>query len=70
MKRRHLILGGAAVATLGACTPSKFKRYSGPEVTGIVVNKGERKMYILSNEKVRKEHTIMLGFAPDGHKVV
>ncbi|WP_298858900.1 L,D-transpeptidase family protein [uncultured Sulfitobacter sp.] len=70
MKRRHLILGGAAVATLGACTPSKFKRYNGPEVTGIVVNKGERKMYILSNDKVLREHEIMLGFAPEGHKVI
>jgi len=70
MKRRHLILGGAAVATLGACSPSKFKRYNGPEVTGIVVNKGARKMYLLNDKRVLKEYDIFLGFAPTGHKEI
>ncbi|KIN74401.1 L,D-transpeptidase family protein [Sulfitobacter guttiformis] len=71
MKRRHLILGGAAVATLGACgAPSKFKRYRGPEVTGVVVNKAERKMFLLSDSRVMKEYDVFLGFAPEGHKVM
>ena len=71
MKRRHLILGGAAVATLGACSPkTKFKRYNGPDITGIVVNKGERKMFLLNYDRVFKEHDILLGFAPEGHKQI
>jgi murein L,D-transpeptidase YafK len=70
MKRRHLILGGAAVASLGACSPSKFKRYRGPEVTGIVVMKGDRKMFLLMDDRVLKEYDIHLGFAPEGHKQI
>ncbi|MGB5865992.1 MAG: L,D-transpeptidase family protein [Sulfitobacter sp.] len=70
MKRRHLILGGAAVATLGACSPSKFKRYNGPDVTGVVVNKQERKMYLLHFDRVLKDYDVMLGFAPTGHKAI
>lgn len=68
MKRRNLILGGAAVATLGACSESKFKRYNGPPVTGIVVNKADRKMFLLNNTRVLKDYDVFLGFAPDGHK--
>ncbi len=70
MKRRHLILGGAAVATLGACSPGKFQRYNGLEITGIVVNKGERKMYILHKDRVLMNYDIFLGFAPEGHKQI
>jgi murein L,D-transpeptidase YafK len=68
MKRRHLILGGAAIATLGACAPSKFKRYSGLDVTGIVVNKAERKMYLLHQSRILQEYEVFLGFEPEGHK--
>lgn len=68
MKRRNLILGGAAVASLGACSDSKFKRYTGPDVTGIVVNKGERKMYLLNDTRVLDDYSVKLGFAPEGHK--
>jgi murein L,D-transpeptidase YafK len=68
MKRRNLILGSAAVAALGACSDSKFRRYGGPEVTGVVVNKAERKMFLINKERVIEEHSIFLGFAPEGHK--
>jgi murein L,D-transpeptidase YafK len=70
MKRRPLILGGAAIATLGACSPSKFKRYNGLGVTGVVINKGERKMYLLNKDRVLKRYDILLGFAPEGHKQI
>lgn len=70
MKRRHLILGGAAVATLGACSPSKFKRYNGPDVTQIVVNKADRKMFLVNNTRVLHEYDVFLGFAPEGHKQI
>ena len=68
MKRRHLMMGGAAAFGLGACTQSKFKAYSGPEVTYVVVNKGDRRMFLFNDEKVIKEYDIDLGFAPIGDK--
>lgn len=51
---------------LNAC--SKFKRYDGPEVTRVVVNKTERNMYLMHNDQVLKAYKIDLGFAPTGHK--
>lgn len=69
MKRRHLMMGGAAAFGLGACTStSKFKTYNGPEVTYIVVNKEARRMYLFNNNKVLKDYDVDLGFAPIGDK--
>ncbi|KEJ96982.1 L,D-transpeptidase catalytic domain [Pseudosulfitobacter pseudonitzschiae] len=68
MKRRALILGGVAAAIVPACTPSKFKRYNGPAVTFVVVNKSQRQMFLLHKDRVLKAYTIDLGFAPIGHK--
>jgi murein L,D-transpeptidase YafK len=70
MKRRHLFLGLATLATLGGCAQSKFKKYSGPEVTFIVVNKEARRMYLFHNERVLKSYDIDLGFAPRGDKKI
>ncbi|MGB3244880.1 MAG: L,D-transpeptidase family protein [Sulfitobacter sp.] len=68
MKRRSLILGGTALVALAGCSSSKFKRYNGPEVTYVVVNKEDRSMYLLHHDKVLEEYKIKLGFAPIGHK--
>ena len=70
MNRRTVILGGTALVALGACGDSKFKRYNGPEVTYVVVNKGSRKMMLLHHDKVLKDYNIRLGFAPIGHKEI
>ena len=70
MKRRTVILGGTALVALGACSNSKFKRYNGPEVTYVVVNKGARRMLLLHHDKVLEDYKIKLGFAPIGHKEV
>lgn len=57
------------VLGLAACgQKSKFKTYNGPEVTEVQVHKADRKMYLLSNDKVLKTYDIGLGFAPIGHK--
>lgn len=61
-----LILGIA----LGATACSKFKTYNGPEVTQVVVNKGQRRMYLLHNTEVLEAYDIGLGFAPAGHKQI
>lgn len=68
MKRRNLIFGGTALVALGACSTNKFKQYNGPEVTYVIVNKQERRMMLLNNDKVLEDYEIKLGFAPIGHK--
>ena len=52
---------------LSACS-SKFKSYRGPEVTQVIVQKEERKMFLMHNERVLKTYKVGLGFAPTGHK--
>lgn len=70
MKRRNLILGGTALVALAGCGgDSKFKRYYGPEVTYVVVNKADRRMFLMHKDKVLKSYDFKLGFAPVGHKV-
>jgi murein L,D-transpeptidase YafK len=53
---------------LSACSSSKFHRYNGPEVTQILVDKSDRKMWLLHENKALKVYDIDLGFAPTGHK--
>ncbi|THH34667.1 hypothetical protein E4Z66_16985 [Aliishimia ponticola] len=67
MQRRIFILGAAAMTVLSGCA-SKFRRYSGPEVTGIVINKGAREMFLLHEGKVLEQYEIDLGRAPAGPK--
>ena len=68
MKRRNVMMGGAAALGLGACSQSKFKTYNGPDITGIVVNKKAREMFLLNNGRVIEDYRIDLGFAPIGDK--
>lgn len=61
----------AVLVAVSACSsppPSKFKSYSGPPVTQIVVEKGDRQMFLLSGRTVLKAYDIGLGFQPIGHK--
>lgn len=57
----------AAALALSGCA-SKFRTYDGPEVTRIVVQKSERRMYLLHHGTVLKAYDIDLGFAPVGAK--
>ena len=68
MNRRSMILGATALVGLAGCSGSKFRRYNGPEVTYVVVNKQHRRMYLLHHDKVLEDFKIQLGFAPIGHK--
>ncbi len=56
------------VLTIAGC--SKFIDYDGPEVTRVIVDKGDRIMYLLHHDQVLRSYEIELGFAPDGDKVV
>jgi len=70
MNRRNLILGGTALVALAGCSDSKFRRYNGPEVTYVVVNKGDRRMFLMHHDRVLKDYPVKLGFAPVGHKEI
>ena len=67
MKRRSFGLGLLALLAIPGCS-SKFKRYNGPEVTSVVVNKSSGQMYLLHHTDILKAYDIDLGFAPAGPK--
>lgn len=69
MKRRTFGIGAVATLAVAGCS-SKFKSYDGPKITSVVVNKGERQLYLLHNEQVLKQYRFDLGFAPTGDKKV
>jgi murein L,D-transpeptidase YafK len=77
ISRRSLLSGAAALAasTLAGCsnstpTTSKFRTYIGPPVTGLVVNKSNRRLYLLNGNKALRAFDIQLGSNPVGHKRV
>ncbi|WP_233270388.1 L,D-transpeptidase family protein [Chachezhania sediminis] len=57
---------GASALTVAAC--AKRPAYNGPPVTGIVVNKSARRIYLLNYDNVLKAYDVDLGFSPEGHK--
>lgn len=71
-------LGAVLLAALAACggadvdgppaSANKFRSYYGPQVTQIVVNKGQRRMYLMHGSDVLKQYRIDLGPQPAGHK--
>ena len=65
-----MLWGG--ISLLAACGQQgpRFLRYTGPEVTSIVVYKGERRMHLLHGDTALASYDFQLGFAPDGHKRV
>lgn len=67
MRRRLFVITSISALALAGCA-SKFKRYTGPEVTRVVVFKGQRKMHLLHNGDVLRSFDFELGFAPNGHK--
>lgn len=69
MRRRDLILSSAATVALAGCAGNpKLRRYNGPEVTFLVVNKSDRRLHLLHHDSLLRSYDINLGFAPTGHK--
>jgi murein L,D-transpeptidase YafK len=64
---RRILLAGLVALPFGC---SKFKTYNGPEVTRILVYKGQRKMYLMHHSEVLKDYDIALGGNPVGDKQV
>jgi len=56
------------IGCTGKSEQSKFRTYHGPEVTHVLVNKGERRMYLFHEDKVLKTYNVGLGFTAEGHK--
>jgi murein L,D-transpeptidase YafK len=69
MKRRAFFGGGLAAVALSGCAANKFKRYNGPEVTRVVVQKSQRQIYLLHGNEVLKSYPISLGSNPIGPKM-
>lgn len=61
---------GLLTLLLAVTACGKFPTYTGPEVTRIVVQKTDRKMFLLHHNAVLTSYDIGLGFAPEGHKQV
>ena len=64
--RRAVLLGGLA-AFLSGCT-SKFRTYTGPQVTRLRLYKRQRLLVLDGSERVLRTFPVGLGFAPEGHK--
>lgn len=65
----RLIAALLAVAVLASCgTPSKFRTYSGPEVTQVIVHKSARRMELWHHNRLLRSYRVQLGGNPIGHK--
>ncbi|MDA9208494.1 L,D-transpeptidase family protein [Octadecabacter sp.] len=69
MMNRRTFTSVAALFALTACS-SKFRVYTGPPVTSIVVQKARRRMFLMNGNDVLEDYDFELGFAPRGHKQV
>lgn len=59
----------AALAVLAACSSGpRFLSYDGPEVTRVIVRKGDRVMELWHHDRVLRSFDIQLGRNPLGHK--
>ena len=71
MMNRRMFTSAAALFALTACSNNnKFRVYTGPPVTSIVVQKGRRKMFVMNETKILESYDFELGFAPVSHKEI
>lgn len=69
MMNRRTFTSVAALFALTACS-SKFRVYTGPTVTSVVVQKGRRQMFLMHGNQVLEAYEFELGFAPVGPKEI
>jgi len=69
MMNRRTFTSVAALFALTACS-SKFRVYTGPPVTSIVVQKAQRRLFLMNENSVLKTYDFELGFVPVGHKQI
>lgn len=66
---RRTFTSAAALFALTACS-DKFRVYTGPPVTSVIVQKGRRQMFLIHDNTVLEAYDFDLGFAPQGHKEI
>ena len=54
--------------SLASCGSTKFRKYRGPAVTQVLIDKSERNMWLLHNDEVLKTYDVDLGRSPAGPK--
>lgn len=59
----------AALAGCGQPT-TKFRNYQGPQVTGLVLYKSRRRLYVMHGAQAIKAYDFELGGDPVGHKIM
>ena len=64
----RIMLVSVLALALASCGSTKFRKYRGPAVTSVVVDKSERNMWLLHNDRVLKTYDVGLGNSPTGHK--
>lgn len=64
---RRVVLLAGLTAFLSGCA-SKFRSYTGPEVTRLRLYKAQRLLVLDGADGVLRTYPIGLGFAPEGHK--
>ena len=67
MRIIQYLVAALLLVTLAGCS-SKFQTYRGPEVTRVLIDKGDRVMNLMHHDEVLKTYSVGLGFAPGGHK--
>ncbi|CAM4016114.1 L,D-transpeptidase family protein [Palleronia rufa] len=64
----RIFLLGLVLFGVAGCGGDKFRTYDGPDVTQVLLYKGERKLLLLNGQTVLEQYDVGLGFAPQGHK--
>lgn len=67
-RRGAMALGLGGAAALAGCTRGKFIEYDGPPVSWVVVQKSERRMYLISGQTLLNAYDVQLGFTAEGPK--
>lgn len=56
------------ILILSACSSDKFKSYSGPQVTQLLIDKSDRTLYLFHHDRILKKYAVSFGFTATGHK--
>jgi len=63
---RRTLIAGSMAGLVGCANEKVSRRYNGPKATGIVVRKGERKMFVLKGNEPLATYDVELGLVGDG----
>jgi murein L,D-transpeptidase YafK len=67
---RSLLLAATAAVLLACSGGPRFLVYDGPQVTRVIVHKGERRMELWHHDELLRVFDVQLGREPVGHKIM